>query len=116
VNTSVISYTLFGEHTGYGYQWWTLPNLGVFYASGRNGQLIFVVPEKDMVVVFTSGIYSMDHDIPISLFTDFILQADETGFSALSSSFLINTIISILITVPLVFIIYSWVNRKRQSR
>lgn len=44
------------EHTGYGYQWWTLPEIGVYEASGLFGQEILVVPDYDMVVVFTANI------------------------------------------------------------
>jgi CubicO group peptidase (beta-lactamase class C family) len=40
---------------GYGYQWWlTTPD--IYYADGRGGQMILVVPEADTVVVFTGGI------------------------------------------------------------
>lgn len=37
----------------YGYQWWVAPY--GFYAAGHGGQNILVIPESDMVVVFTSG-------------------------------------------------------------
>jgi CubicO group peptidase (beta-lactamase class C family) len=40
---------------GYGYQWWTFPDIGVFFAAGAFEQRIYVVPELDMVVVFTSS-------------------------------------------------------------
>jgi len=39
---------------GYGYQWWTYPQSGIYYASGAYEQRIYVVPNLDMVVVFTS--------------------------------------------------------------
>ena len=39
---------------GYGYQWWTFPQSGIYYASGAYEQKIYVVPELDMVVVFTA--------------------------------------------------------------
>jgi CubicO group peptidase (beta-lactamase class C family) len=40
---------------GYGYQWWT-QEWGIFAARGHYEQLIYVVPEADMVVVFTGQI------------------------------------------------------------
>ncbi len=40
---------------GYGYQWWNNPSLQGFAAVGSEGQVIFVQPEKRLVVVFTSG-------------------------------------------------------------
>ena len=39
---------------GYGYQWWTYPASGIFYASGAFEQRIFVVPALDLVAVFTA--------------------------------------------------------------
>ncbi len=44
-----------GSGKGYGYQWWTLER-GIFAAHGHYEQLIYVVPEADMVVVFTGAI------------------------------------------------------------
>lgn len=40
---------------GYGYQWWILEN-DVFAAHGHYEQLIYVVPQADLVAVFTSEI------------------------------------------------------------
>jgi CubicO group peptidase (beta-lactamase class C family) len=47
-------------NTSYGYQWWTLPSSGVYFASGAYGQSIFVLPNLDMVIVFTSATPSLD--------------------------------------------------------
>jgi len=47
---------LFWENEGYGYQWWTFPQSGVYYASGMYGQRIFVVPDLDTVVVLTADL------------------------------------------------------------
>jgi len=43
------------EH-GYGYQWWNgkLGGYSMFYASGKGGQFIIVIPQLEMVVVTTT--------------------------------------------------------------
>lgn len=41
---------------GYGYQWWTSPESRVYSASGMFGQAIYVVPDLDVVVVFTASV------------------------------------------------------------
>jgi len=49
------------NHTGtywsgdYGYHWW-VPELGGFATRGLNGQNIYILPEKNIVVVFTSNL------------------------------------------------------------
>ncbi len=39
---------------GYGYQWWTYPQSGIYYAGGAYEQRVYVIPDLDMVVVFTA--------------------------------------------------------------
>ena len=49
---------------GYGYTWWTKrfrydgQNIGMYFALGWGGQKIMVLPELDMVVVFTGANYN----------------------------------------------------------
>jgi CubicO group peptidase (beta-lactamase class C family) len=45
------------EDHGYGYQWWMgrLGGYDIFFASGKGGQKIIVVPELDMIVVTTTN-------------------------------------------------------------
>jgi CubicO group peptidase (beta-lactamase class C family) len=52
-----------GSGRGYGYQWWTMEQ-GIFVARGHYEQNIYVVPEADVVVVFTGNI--PDNVIPPS--------------------------------------------------
>ena len=59
---------------GYGYLWWLRPNLNFYSAKGRYEQMIYVLPDEDMVVIFTSniepGTYNMDY-----LIENYILPA-----------------------------------------
>jgi CubicO group peptidase (beta-lactamase class C family) len=59
--------------SGYGYLWWT-DELGGYAAVGFPGQYIFVVPEKDLVVVFTSHSF-YDFQLPRQLMRRFVLPA-----------------------------------------
>jgi len=59
---------------GYGYQWW-VDDSGIYMALGYGGQFVFVVPEKDMVVVFMSDLSERDFYIPQVLLDDYIIPA-----------------------------------------
>lgn len=72
VNESVTSHVTYKQHTkskvrGYGYYWWqrnfkandkTYSN---FYAAGNGGQYIIVIPNIDLVAVFTGINYNSMH-------------------------------------------------------
>jgi CubicO group peptidase (beta-lactamase class C family) len=58
-----IGATLFDQ---YGYQWW-VDSAGFYMAVGYKGQFIFVVPEKNIVVVFTSDLPDSNFPIPRGL-------------------------------------------------
>jgi len=59
---------------GYGYQWWISPDK--FYAAvGYGGQFIFVIPQKNMVVVFTSTLERDEFFKPENLLNEFIIPA-----------------------------------------
>ena len=114
VNVATSSFTMFdGNCEGYGYQWWTLPNYGAYYAAGRNGQFIIVVPHLDIVAVFTSGIYTMDHNLPLSIFTEFILQDDSFTDSTQIRSNIINSVVVALLVVPALLIVHQWRTHKK---
>lgn len=59
---------------GYGYQWW-VDSTGIYMALGYGGQFIFVVPDKEMVVVFTSDLPEEAFYLPQQLLNDFIIPA-----------------------------------------
>lgn len=78
---------------GYGYQWW-IPADSYYMAMGLHGQFIFVVPDLNMVVVFTSALHENDTRLPQQLLEEYIipaaissepLPAEPDGVAALSA-------------------------------
>jgi CubicO group peptidase (beta-lactamase class C family) len=77
VATSVEAHVETGEELDYGYQWWVYPPLNAYTARGRGGQLIFVMPDLDVVAVFTAEI---EDDQPLlALIEDFIVRAVQSS-------------------------------------
>ncbi|MGD8268354.1 MAG: serine hydrolase [Desulfobacterales bacterium] len=66
-----IDATLFDR---YGYQWW-VDATGYYAAVGFKGQRIFVVPEKNMVVVFTGDLTGKESLMANKLLNAFIIPA-----------------------------------------
>lgn len=65
INTSTTKHVQKDEKNGYGYLWTISPDGTYYSALGLAGQHIFVIPDKNMVVVFTS-------DLPLGNNADFI--------------------------------------------
>ena len=59
---------------GYGYQWWVAGS-DYSMALGYAGQFIYVVPDKDMVVVFVSDLEEQDFYVPQNLLDEYIIPA-----------------------------------------
>ena len=64
----------------YGYQWWIdsvgwFDSVDYYVAVGYEGQRIFVVPEKNLVVVFTGHLTGKDSFIPKKLLSSYIIPA-----------------------------------------
>ena len=74
VNTTT-TVTQLDSVRGYSRQWWTMPDYGVYHTAGLYGQYIFVVPELDIVAVFTSGYGATDVDENPQMVLDYILPA-----------------------------------------
>lgn len=58
----------------YGYQWW-VDSAGYYMAVGYKGQRIFVIPKKDMVVVFTGNLSGSDTLTPKRLLDSYIIPS-----------------------------------------
>ncbi len=54
-----------GQYTDYGYQWWIREvgnnNYHCYYAQGFGGQFLFVVPDQNLIITFTSNYNSDDY-------------------------------------------------------
>jgi CubicO group peptidase (beta-lactamase class C family) len=59
---------------GYGYQWWTYPTHGAYAALGRFGQTIFVIPDQNVVIVFTADLPD-NHDRIFNLIDNYIIPS-----------------------------------------
>jgi CubicO group peptidase (beta-lactamase class C family) len=84
VNNSTDAKIDINAYYEYAYQWWRYKDAGstgqllqvndVFYADGWGGQLIWVVPHLNMVVVSTGGNFDSGNE-PLYFFRDYILPA-----------------------------------------
>ena len=63
---------------GYGYQWW-VDDSDMYLALGYAGQFIYVVPDKDLVVVFTGHLDDSDFHVPQELLTEYIIPAAKSS-------------------------------------
>jgi CubicO group peptidase (beta-lactamase class C family) len=45
----------------YGYLWWAIPDTDIYEATGHYEQKIYVIPEHDIVVVFTGNVADEDY-------------------------------------------------------
>ncbi len=65
-----------GETRGddYGYQFW-MNSFGGFRADGFAGQYICILPEQDLIAVFTSGINYSEPNQPLNLMRDYVVPA-----------------------------------------
>jgi CubicO group peptidase (beta-lactamase class C family) len=75
VQNTTTTVTMLDIIRGYSRQWWTMPNYGVYNTAGLYGQYIFVVPEHDLVAVFTSGYGLNDIDENPQMVREYILPA-----------------------------------------
>ncbi len=62
------------EKYGYGYFWW-INGFGGYSAHGAGGQYLFVVPELDLVAVFTSSLDDADFAAPYRLMEQYAVPA-----------------------------------------
>lgn len=74
VSASTRAYLPATLEDGYGYQWWVMDE-DIFLALGYAGQFIYIIPEQDLVVVYTSHLAEADFYVPQELLLEYILPA-----------------------------------------
>lgn len=67
-----------GGRLDYGYQWWIASDVGAYMALGRDGQMVYVAPEYDVIVVTTASLPG-NHDPLFALVEEDILPAIVDG-------------------------------------
>jgi CubicO group peptidase (beta-lactamase class C family) len=112
INASTSTFTKLDTDTGYGYQWWT--SLGYYYAAGLYGQYIFVTPDKDLVVVFSSNIRQGEYPHE-RLLRDYILSAilDDTSSVLGLDISAISLLAAIFVPIAFVALYCIYKTRKR---
>jgi CubicO group peptidase (beta-lactamase class C family) len=75
IKTSTQQSVALKEEMGYGYQWWIYPQLDIYAARGFNYQAIYVIPNLDLVIVFTAGIKDTTEDVFFEFVEDYAMLA-----------------------------------------
>ena len=87
VTDATTMHVTLGGGTGYGYQWWLREQLGSFEARGYAGQYIIVIPEEEMVIVFTAN--DSGFEVPTgTLIYDYIMAAIQGPPGGISPGFI----------------------------
>jgi CubicO group peptidase (beta-lactamase class C family) len=112
VNASTTTVTHLDDYHGYGYQWWTLPSIGVYHTAGLYGQYIFVAPDHDLVVAFTSGYPLNTNPQCIQMLDEYLLPAilEEIPQIDRSDAALIG--ILVVLVVPAIIFAGIWIKKK----
>jgi len=104
VNVSTRMYYSAGGWYNYGYTWWGIPDTAFYEATGHYEQKIFVLPEQDIVVVFTGDIADEDWHPTDYFVMEYVIQSSE-GPGPLDPVFIIDVSILIVILLPIPIII-----------
>jgi CubicO group peptidase (beta-lactamase class C family) len=100
-----------GTNMGYGYQWWINPDWGAYSARGYLGQRFHVLPNENLVVVFTSSGSHVNYD---DLIEEYILPAVNEFNPWLAHPQMVGLALVISLGIPIV-IVSVYVLRRRQS-
>ncbi|NHJ87414.1 MAG: serine hydrolase [Asgard group archaeon] len=82
---------------GYAQQWWTQSYLNTYCARGRYGQAVYILPEEDIIVVFTASLSDHDEEPYINIIANYVLAAMNNPINPLS-------MLTFSVFIPLVFV------------
>jgi CubicO group peptidase (beta-lactamase class C family) len=100
VNVSTQMYYDTGSWYHYGYTWWGVPGYTFYEATGHYEQKIYVLPEQDVVVVFTGDIADQDWHPTDYFVTEYVINATEEN-GQLDSLSIINLSLLVVIVLPI---------------
>lgn len=89
----------------YGYAWWGIPGFTFYQATGHYEQKIYVLPEQDIVVVFTGNIPDEDwHPTDYFVMQYLIPATEEVGSVDTVFIITISILAIIILPLPIVFV------------
>jgi CubicO group peptidase (beta-lactamase class C family) len=103
VNVSTRMYYDTGGWYHYGYTWWGVPGYTFFEATGHYEQKIYILPEEDIVVVFTGDIADEDWHPSDYFVMEYVIPAVE-GPSTIAPLFIINVSILVILVLPIIIV------------
>ena len=104
VNVSTQMYYDTGSWYHYGYTWWGVPDFTFYEATGHYEQKIYVLPNEDIVAVFTGDIADEDWHPTDYFVMQYVINATEKN-ERLDSLFIINLSLLVVIVLPLPVIV-----------
>ncbi len=106
----------FNANEGYGYQWWTYKLLNAYFAWGNFEQRIIILPDPDLVVVFTAEID--DISIEPDLLFNYILPAvlDKEYTTVVTHNTSASTLLNALISFFGVILVSSWFTKQKRRK
>lgn len=111
VNASTRMYINTGNWYHYGYTWWGIPDTTIYMATGHYEQKIFILPDQDIVVVFTGDIQDYDWHPSDYFVMEYVIPSSE-GPGPIDPMIIIDASILVIIVLPLPII---FVKRRFQS-
>jgi CubicO group peptidase (beta-lactamase class C family) len=112
VNVSTQMYFDTGSWYHYGYTWWGVPEQPFYEATGHYEQKIFVLPEHDIVCVFTGDIADEDWHPTDYFVMEYVLNAGAGENARTNNLLVVNVSIVILLAAPIPYMIVRLKMRK----